>query len=97
MSVETIKVGTRLVPEERETHIGYDSIGKMWIIDSTVPKHFRKALKQGWTPIRQYIYEDGIVCGMILTAPERAITIRNVNKKELTEKQLDILNSLDEE
>ena len=86
--METIKVYDKLTIEERETILSYDSEKKIWTMDSTVPKHFRKALKQEWTPIKQYIYEDGTVCGMVLTAPERAITIRSTIKKEMSEKQL---------
>jgi hypothetical protein len=90
--METIKVYDKLSPEERETVLNYDSIDKMWVMDTTIPKHFRKAIKQGWTPIRQYVYEDGTVCGMELTASERAITIRNTSKKQMSEKQLKNLN-----
>ena len=86
--METIKVRNTLITEERETLLNYDSIDKMWVMDSMVPKHFRKALKQGWTPIRQYVYDDGTVCGMVLTAPDRAITIRNTDKKKMSEKQM---------
>lgn len=86
--METIKVYSELTREERETLLNYDNIDKVWTMDSTVPKHFRKALKQGWTPIRQFVYEDGTVCGMVLTAPERAITIRNTEKKQMSEKQM---------
>ena len=94
--METIKMyGNRLTNEERETLLDYDSIEKVWVMDSTVPKHFRKAIKQGWTPIKQYVYEDGTVFGMILTAPERAITIRNADKKKLSEKQLKNLSTED--
>lgn len=85
--MKTIKLNSKLSPEEKETHLNYDVIEKMWVMDSTVPKHFRKALKQGWTPIQQYVYEDGTVCGMVLTAAERAITIRSTIKKEMTDKQ----------
>ena len=88
--------GDRLIAEERETLLNYDSVERMWIMDSFVPKHFRKALKQGWTPIREYVYEDGLVCGMTLEAPERAVTIRNVDKKKLSDKQIYNLDS-DEE
>lgn len=95
--METVKMcGNKLINEERETLLNYDSVEKLWIMDSFVPKHFRKALKQGWTPRRQYIYEDGTVFGMTLTAPERAVTIRNVDKKQLSEKQLKALNTEDE-
>ena len=93
----TVKVhGDKLTIEERETLLNYDSIEKVWTMESYVPKHFRKAMKQGWTPIRKYVYEDGTVCGMVLTASERAVTIRNVDKKKLSEKQLKALNSDDE-
>ena len=86
--METIQVGGRLIAEERETLLHYDVINKVWLMDSTVPKHFNKALKQKWAPIKQYVYEDGTRCGMVLTAPARAITIRNTEKKQMTDKQL---------
>lgn len=90
--MDTIKVSSALTLEERETLLNYDVIEKMWTMDSTVPKHFRKALKQGWEPIKQYVYENGNVCGMVLKAPERSVTIRNVEKKKMSEKQLKNLN-----
>ena len=93
--METIKINVKLTAEERETLLNYDSINKEWIMDSTVPKHFRKAVKQGWTHIRQYIYDDGTVCGMVLRAPERAVTIRNVEKKQMSEKQMKNLSDED--
>ena len=93
--METIKINGRLIAEERETLLNYDSITKEWIMDSTVPKHFRKAVKQGWTHIRQYIYNDGTVCGMVLRAPERAVTIRNTKKKVMSEKQMKNLSEED--
>ena len=93
--MEVIKVNAKLTNEERETILNYDSITKEWIMDSTVPKHFRKAIKQGWTPIRQYVYDDNTVCGMVLKAPERAITIRNTEKKKMSEKQMNNLRDED--
>lgn len=86
--METVKVLCRLTSEERETLLNYDSIERLWTMESFVPKHFRKALKQGWTPIKRYIYDDDMVCGMVLTAPERAVTIRNIDKKKLSDDQL---------
>jgi hypothetical protein len=95
--METIKItGVRLSNEEREIHLYLDPIERVWILDAFMPKYFRKAIKQGWTPIKEYVYEDGTVCGMTLTAPERAVTIRNVDKKKLSEKQLKHLNPDDE-
>ena len=95
--METIKVNGRLSTEERETILNYDSVDKVWTMDSTVPKHFRKALKQGWTPVRTYVYDDGTVCGMALVASERAITIRNTTKKQMSDKQMNNLVSDDDE
>jgi hypothetical protein len=93
MMMETIKVtGMKLTNEEREVHLYFDPIEKVWIMDAFVPKYFRKAIKQGWTPIREYVYEDGTVCGMSLVGPEKAVSVRNVNKKKLSEKQLKNLN-----
>lgn len=95
--MEVIKLTTRLSAEERETILNYDNVDKVWLMDSTVPKHFNRALKQGWTPTVQYVYEDGTVCGMALTAPARAITIRNTVKKQMSEKQLSNLSNDDED
>lgn len=95
--METIKVsGNKLINEEREVYLYLDPIERVWVLDTFLPKYFRKALKQGWTPIRQYVYDDGTICGMSLTAPERAVTLRNVDKKKLSEKQLNNLNADDE-
>lgn len=93
--MDTIKVSGKLSTDEREVLLSYDPNEKMWIMDSTVPKYFRKALKQGWTPVRQYVYDDGTVCGMVLTAPERSVTIRSTVKKQMSEAQME--NLFDEE
>ena len=71
----------RFFPEERETHLWYDTIDHIWTMESNIPKHFNTAVRQGWKPVSKSIYEDGTVCAMALTAPDGAITIRNPNKK----------------
>lgn len=95
--METIKVTTRLSAEERETILVYDNIDKVWRMDSTVSKHFNKAKNQGWTQTSEFIYEDGTVCGGAFEAPARAITIRNAEKKQMSEKQLGNLSNKDDE
>jgi hypothetical protein len=95
--METIKVTTRLSAEERETVLVYDNVDKVWRMDSTVPKHFNKAKKQGWTQTAEFVYEDGQVCGGAFEAPARAITIRSTEKKQLSEKQMGNLFSGDDE
>lgn len=95
--METIKVsGMKLTNEEREVHFYLDPIERIWVLDAFMPKYFHKAIKQGWTPIREYVYEDGTVYGMSFTAPERALTIRNTDKKKVSEKQYKALNTSDE-
>ena len=96
--MEIIKVSCRLSAEEKETVLVYDNIDKVWRMDSTIPKHFNRALKQEWTPIIKYVYDDGTVCGMALTAPGKAVTIRNPNKKRvMSEKQMGNLRSHDDD
>ena len=95
--METIRVASRLSTDEKEVLLLYDAETRTWTMDSTVPKWFRKALKQGWTPVRQYVYEDGTVCGMVLSAPERSVTIRSTVKKQMSEAQMENLFDDDEE
>lgn len=95
--MERITVHSRLCAEEKETILHYDVIDKVWVMDSTVPKHFNKALKQKWTPTTEYVYEDGTVCGMVLTAPDRSVTIRSTDKKKMSEKQLNNLHPDEDE
>ena len=95
--MEVIKIRTRLTLEEKETILNYNCADKIWEMYSIVPTHYNKALRQGWTPKVKYEYEDGSVAGYILTAPARAITIRNVNPKQMSEKQLQNLLQDDED
>lgn len=95
--METIRINSRLTLEERETVLIYDSVDKVWKMDTTVLKHANKAKNQGWTQTAEYVYEDGMVCGGAFCAPQRAITIRNAEKKQMTEKQMGNLRSDDEE
>ena len=95
--MEKIKVNTRLSAEERETILVYDNVDKVWHMDTTVSTHLNKAKKQGWTQTAEYIYEDGTPCGGAFEAPARAITIRNTEKKQLSEKQRGNLFSNDDE
>jgi ligand-binding sensor domain-containing protein len=97
MDTITITVSSKLSADEREVHLYYDADTKLWTMDSTVPKYFRKALRQGWTLVRQYVYDDGTVCGMVLTAPEKSVTIRNTTKKQMSEAQMTNLLSDDDE
>ena len=94
--METIKVTNRLSSEERETILVYNNADKVWYMDSTITKHTNKAKKQGWTQTTEYVYEDGTVCGGAFEASARAITIRNAEKKQMSEAQMGNL-SIDED
>lgn len=83
--------GHRLTSQEKETVMRYDYVDKVWIMDSTISTHYNKALRQGWTPLTEYVYEDGTVYGYKLEAPGRAVTIRSVEKKQVSEKQMENL------
>ena len=95
--MKTIKLTAKLTAEEKETMLNYDFLNKTWRMESTVQKHFNKALRQGWTPLVKYEYEDGAVAGYVLEAPGRAVTIRNVEAKKMSEKQMGNLSQDDDD
>ena len=86
---------SRLSVDERETHFWIDGTNDNKVVmDTTIMKDFNKAKKQGWTQIAEYVYSDGSVCGGCFEAPRRAISIRGVTKRAMTEKQLENLAKL---
>ena len=94
--MEIIKIGGRLTLEEKEAHLHYDAITKTWLMDTMILKFYNKAKKQGWKQVAEYVYDDGSVCGGVFEAPGHSVTIRSVEKKKLSDKQLAALND-DEE
>ena len=85
MEIKTKKITNKISIAERETHI-YRS-GDGWVMDSTVPKDFNAALRKGWKPVAQTVYEDGAVCGMVLRAMPSAITIRKNPARSVSDAQ----------
>jgi hypothetical protein len=86
--MKIVKMNGRLTAEEKETILNYSYIDKKWYMHSFLQKHFNRALKQGWTPLVKYEYEDGTAAGYEFEGPDRAITIRNTEKKKMSDKQL---------
>lgn len=86
--METSILRSRLSTDERETIItisyAEDEVVQMY---TTIPKDYNKALKQGWTLVTQYVYEDGAVAGGVFQAPRRCLSIRSVREREVSEKQ----------
>jgi hypothetical protein len=96
--METIRINSRLTLEERETVLVYSSADKTWYVDTVVPKHMNKFKKQGWKQTAEYVYEDGSPCGGAFEGSERAITIRDPNKKRvMSESQMKNLHRHDDE
>lgn len=85
MEIKTKKITNKISIAERETHIYRDDDG--WTMDSTVPKDFNAALRKGWMPVEQTVYDDGTVCGMILKAIPSAVTIRKNAARSISEEQ----------
>ena len=83
--METYTLKDRILPEERETHLWFDPTTNLWHMDSNISRHFNKAVRTGWTAVRQYVYEDGYVAAMSFEAPERGITIKSPKKRELSD------------
>ena len=86
--MQTVLIKERLSLEEKETLLLYDTADKQWIMDTTVMKHYNKAKRQGWDQIKEFVYDDGSVCGGIFIAADRAVTIRNVEAKQMSDKQM---------
>lgn len=57
------------------------------LLDTTILKDYNLAKKRGWKLIEEYVYEDGTVAGGKFTAPRRALSMRGVQAKQLSEKQ----------
>lgn len=74
-------------PEERETHIRWDPVGKVWIAWSCIPKHIDQFKRQGWT-----ITEEN-KDGLFFEAPAHAVKIMPAEKKkrQMTDKQREAL------
>lgn len=81
MAIKTKTITSKISVSERETHI-YRS-GDGWVMDSTVPKDFNAALRKGWTPVEQTVYDDGTVWD-----DSKGYPFRSYYKKERRSKRL---------
>lgn len=95
--MKTIRTHYKPTNEEKETLLNYNFVKKTWTMDSTVRKHFNKALKQGWVPVTKYEHDDGTIVGYVLEAPGHSVTIRSVEKRQMSEKQLSNLTNNEDE
>lgn len=85
METKTTRITSKIAVNERETHIYRCDDG--WMMDSTVPKDYNAAMRKGWVPVAQTVYEDGTVCGIVLKAIPSAVTIRNNTKRRVSDEQ----------
>ena len=91
--MEIIKIRTKLSTSERETLLNYNMEDQIWELDTTILKHYNKALKQGWQLLRQYVYEDGTIAGGVFKGSKTSVTFRNPEKKKMSKNQLNNLST----
>lgn len=91
--MKEVVVKSKLSNSERETLVRFDYVDKKWYADTTIPKHYNRLLRQGWKLTEKRVYEDGVLVGGMFEAPERAITIRNAEKKKMSTKQMNNLGN----
>jgi hypothetical protein len=95
--MDKVKITGKLTNEEKETVIVYDNIAKKWYADTTLTRHMNKFKKQGWAQTAEYVYEDGSAVGGVFEGSDKAITIRNPNKKRvMSELQMKNLHKHDD-
>jgi hypothetical protein len=81
-------INTQLSKEERETHYLIENSNDNEVeMDTTILKDYNRAVKQGWTMVKQYVYEDGSVAGGVFTAPRRCLSVRSTKERVMSEKQ----------
>lgn len=78
---EKIVVGNKVENYKQATLVSFSQIDKTWCVDTTIPKHYNRFLRQGWKLVREYVYDNGEIVGGSFEAPERAITVRSVTKE----------------
>lgn len=78
---EKIVVGNKVENYKQATLVSFSQIDKIWCVDTTIPKHYNRFLRQDWKLVREYVYDNGEIVGGSFEAPERAITVRSVTKE----------------
>ena len=79
--MEKVVIASQIASYEQETLVCFKQVDKKWCVDTTIPKHYNRFLRQGWKLVRKYVYDSGEIVGGFFEAPERAITVRNVTKE----------------
>ena len=93
MVTQVIK--TQLSKEERETHYLIENINDDEVeMDTTILKDYNRAVKQGWTMTKQYVYEDGSIVGGVFVAPRRCLSVRSTKERVLSDKQKENLEKM---
>lgn len=73
----------KLTREEREVHLWFDPVDKVWLAEVQIPAYMSKFEKQGWELVETRYYNDGTVMSKEYKAGQEFITIRDVKKKRL--------------
>lgn len=79
--MEKVIIASKIPSREQETLVCFNQVDKKWCVDTTIPKHYNRFLRQGWKPVKEYVYDNGEIVGGAFEAPEQAITVRSVTKE----------------
>lgn len=82
-------MGNYLTLKECETTLNYNEADNCWEVYTAVRKHMNKFDKLGWECTNVEYYPDGEISGKFYKVPNRAISFRSPEKREvnLTEEQ----------
>lgn len=92
--MEQVIITSKLSNAERETHylIDYETDNTVFA-DTTIIKDYTKMKRQGWTLLKEYVYQDGTLVGGCFQAPRNCLSIRSAStgKRRTSEAQIEAL------
>lgn len=64
--MEKVVIASQIASCEQETLVCFKQVDKKWCVDTTIPKHYNRFLRQGWKLVREYVYDSGEIVGGFL-------------------------------
>ena len=71
----------RLTAEERETVLVYSDSDRKWRAETSIPKHYRKMLRQNWKQTSLTTNENGDFVAAEFENTEKAVSFRDTTIK----------------
>lgn len=72
----------RLTAEEREVHLWFDDIGRVWKAEASILKYINTFRRAGWKEISCANDDNGVPVIAQFEAPAHAISIRKAERKK---------------